>query len=102
MPDSDSHIPVLLDWFLSSGLNICSTGALLPLENSEHIVDSVLIDFFLNSKRDAPFHQTAYFRADRNGLCDYLKDILWENIFKLGASVVAAKFCEWVQVGIDI
>ena len=26
----------------------------------------------------------------------------WEDIFKLSASVTAADFCEWAQVGIDV
>ena len=31
-----------------------------------------------------------------------MRDVPWENIFKLGASAAANEFCEWVQVGIDI
>ena len=31
-----------------------------------------------------------------------MRDVSWENIFKLGASVAASEFCEWVQVGIDV
>ena len=40
--------------------------------------------------------------ADWDGLCDQLRDVPWEDIFKLGASATASKFCEWVQVGIDV
>ena len=36
------------------------------------------------------------------GLCDHLKDVPSEDIFKLGASAAASEFCEWVQVGIDV
>ena len=44
-----------------------------------------------------------YSRADWDGLRDHLRDVPWEDIFKLYASAAAAasKFCEWVQVGID-
>ena len=35
-------------------------------------------------------------RADVN----HLRDVPWEDIFKLGAA--ASEFCEWVQVGIDV
>ena len=75
-----------------------------PLENSDHIVVSVSIDFPSNSQRDAPFHRIAYdySRADWDGLCDHLRDIPWEDIFKLGASAAASEFCEWVQVEIDV
>ena len=31
-----------------------------------------------------------------------MKDVPWEDIFKLGASAAASEFCEWVQVGIDV
>ena len=43
-----------------------------------------------------------YSCADWDSLCDHLRDVPWEDIFKLGASVAASEFCEWVQVGIDV
>ena len=43
-----------------------------------------------------------YSRADWDSLCGHLRDVPWENIFKLGASTAASEFCEWVQVGIDV
>ena len=43
-----------------------------------------------------------YSHADWDGLHDHLRDIPQEDIFKLGASAAASKFCEWVQVGIDV
>ena len=39
---------------------------------------------------------------DWDGLRDYLRDVPWEDIFKLSASAAASKSCEWVQVGIDV
>ena len=30
-----------------------------------------------------------------------MRDVPWEDIFKLSASAAASEFCEWVQVGID-
>ena len=45
IPDCDSHRPAFLDLFLSSDVNICSTMAFSPLENSDHVVVSVSIDF---------------------------------------------------------
>ena len=48
------------------------------------------------------FHFIAYSRADWDGLQDHLRDVPWEDIFKLGASAAASEFCEWVQVGIDV
>ena len=104
IPDCDSHSPVLLDLFISSDASICSTNAFPPLGNSDHGVVSVSIDFPSYSQRDVPFHRIVYdySRADWDGLRDHLRDVPWEDIFKLGASAAASEFCEWVQVGIDV
>ena len=104
IPDCDSHSPALLDLLLSSDASICSAMAFSPLGNSDHVVDSVSIDFPTNSQQDALFHRIAndYSRADWDGLRDHLRDVLWEDIFKRSASAAASEFCEWVQVGIDV
>ena len=75
IPDCDSHSPALLDLFLSSGSSICSTMAFPPLENSDHVVVSVSIDFPKNSQWDAQLHRIAYdySRADWDGLCNNLR-----------------------------
>ena len=31
-----------------------------------------------------------------------MRDVPWEDIFKLGAFAAASAFCEWVQVGTDV
>ena len=51
-------------------------------------------------KTGCPFHRINYdySRGDWDGLCDHLRDVLWEDISKLGATA-ASEFCEWVQVG---
>ena len=53
---------------------------------------------------ECSFHRIAYDYscADWDGLCDHLRDVPWEDIFKLSASAAASEFCEWVQVGIDV
>ena len=78
--------------------------ALPSLGNSDHFVVSVSIDFATNSKWDALFHCIAYNYscADWDGLRDRLRDFLWKDIYKLGASAAASEFCEWVEVGIDV
>ena len=104
IPDCDSHSPALLDLFISSDASICSTMAFPPLGNSDHVFVSVSIDFPTNSQQDAPFHDIAYdySRADWDGLRDHLRDVPWEDIFKLGASAAASEFYEWVQVGSNV
>ena len=96
--------PALLDLFLSSDASICSTMAFPQLGNSDHVFVSFSIDFPTNSQWDAPFHCIAYdySLADWDGLCDHLRDVPWEDIFKLSASAAASEFCEWVQAGIDV
>ena len=75
-----------------------------PLRNSDHFVVSVSIIFPSNSQWDVPFYRIAYDYscADCDGLRDHLRDVPWEDIFKLSASAAASEFCEWVQIGIDV
>ena len=72
--------------------------------NSNHIVLSVSIDFPSNSKQNVPFQciDYDYSRAHWDSLRDHLKDVPWQDIFKLSASAAASEFCKWVQVGIDV
>ena len=78
--------------------------ALPPLVNSDHVV-SVSIDFPITPKQNALFHCSAYDHscADWDGLRDHLRDIPYEDIFKLCASAAAvSEFCDLVPVGIDV
>ena len=104
IPDCDSHSPALLDLFFSSDASICSTMAFPLMENSDQAVISVSIEFPSNSQRDAPLHRIAYDYscAYCYSLYDQLRNVPWEDIFKLGASTADSEFCEWVQVGIDV
>ena len=74
------------------------------LGNSNHAVVSVSIDVPINSKQDPPVYHIVYrySRADWNGLCDHLRDVPWEDIFKLSASPAAGEFCERIQVDINV
>ena len=96
--------PSSFGFFLSSDASISSSIALPQLGNSDHVVISVSIDFPTNSKCDALFYCIAYDYscADRDSLHDHLRDVAWEDIFKLCVSATASEFCEWVQVGIDV
>ena len=58
IPDCDSHSPTLLDFFLDT--SICSAMTSPLLENSDHLVVSISIDFPSNSQRDSLFHCIAY------------------------------------------
>ena len=75
-----------------------------PLGISDHVFVSVSIRFPSNSQQDALFHRMAYDYscADWDGFCDHLRDVPWEDLFKLCASAAASEFCEWVWLGIDV
>ena len=96
--------PALFDLFISSDASICSTIVFPPLGNSDHFDVSVSIDFLSYLQQDVTFHHIAndYSCADLDSLRDHLRDVPWEDIFKLSASAAASEFCEWVQVGIDV
>ena len=94
--DCDSHRSGLLCLFLSFDASICSMMASPPLGNSDHVVISVSIDFPSNSQWDGLFRRIAfdYSCADWDGLCDHLREVPWEDIFKLSASAAGGEFCE--------
>ena len=75
-----------------------------PLGNSDHVVVSVSIDLPINSKQDAPFQHMAYnyLCADWDDLRDNLRVVPQKHIFKFSTSIAGSKFCEWIQVGIDV
>ena len=77
IPDCDSCSPALLDLFIFSDTNICSTMAFPPLGSSDHVVVSISIDFTINSKQEALIHCITYDYscADWDGLCDHLRDV---------------------------
>ena len=94
-------LTVLLFWiYFFLDASICSTTAFPPLGNSDHVVVSVSIDFPVNSKWDALFHHIPYdySHADWDGLWDHLRDVPWEDIFKLSTFAAASEFCEWFSL----
>ena len=79
--------------FLSSDASICSTVAFPPLGNSDRVVVSVSIDFPTNSQHDALFHCIAYNYSPAywDGCHDYLRDVPWKDIFKLGEQKISGQ-----------
>ena len=43
-----------------------------------------------------------YSPTDWDGLRDHLRDVTWEDIFKISASAATSEFYEWIQVVIDV
>ena len=58
----------------------------------------------INPKGDVPLHGMVYDYswADCVGLHDHLRDVPWEDTFKLDASVAVSEFSEWIQVEINV
>ena len=57
--DCDSQSPALLNLFIFSDTNICSTMAFPPLGNSDRVAVSVYIDFLSKSQWDVLIDQIA-------------------------------------------
>ena len=93
----------LLDLFISPDLGICSAVDFPPLGNSHDAV-SVSVDFPSNSKGSALYHCSAFNNShtDSDGIYNYLRYVPWVDIFKLGASVATVKFCQHLQVEIEV
>ena len=104
IPDHNSHSLAFFAHFLTSDTSICSAVAFLSLGSSDHVVVSVSINFLSNLKRDTSLRCVTYdfSCADWDNHHDHLRDALWEDIFKLGASVAASEFCKWVHVEIHV
>ena len=92
--------PALLNLFFSDA-SICFT-AFLSLGNQ--ILCQFLLSFPSNTRGLVPFHRKdcQYFRVDWDGLCNNLRGVLWEDIFRLGASAADTEFCKKDLVGIDV
>ena len=87
-------VTVLLFWIFFFFCLTLVFVAFPLLGNFDHVVVSVSIKFLSNSKGDASFHCVAcdYSCADWDGICDHLRDVLCEDIFKLSAYAYASEF----------
>ena len=93
-PDHDSQSRCFK--FISFDPTICSA--------SDFNANSDQFPLTSNSKGDSAFDHKAfdYSRADRGDIGGHVRDVPWDDIFKLDVSTAAAEFCEWIQVGIDV
>ena len=91
--DSDSPSPALFDFYHLSLLFVLQWLSL----HWEILI--MLSQFPLTFCQILAY---GYSCADWHSLCDHLRDVLWEDIFKPGASAAAREFCEWVHVGIYV
>ena len=101
---TDSHSPALLDLFISSDVSFLFYNGFL---SAGKFWSCCCLSFYWLSIKfttgcPVSSHSVWLSRADWDGLCDRLRDVPWEAIFKPGASADASEFYEWVQVGIGV
>ena len=77
-----------------------SAGVFPPLDNSDHVLASVSIDFPSSSQCNPPFHCAAlsFSYANWVDVPDHLWDVPWKDIFYLSASTAASKFCDRINL----
>ena len=82
--DFPAHQPYLLDLFLCSNPDPCTVASHPPLGKSDHMVVSVDVKFVVTSTNVHPDYHTSYSysKVDWDGLRDYIRDVLWLDIFK--------------------
>ena len=106
IPDCDTHSPALLNLSLLTRLIVLHWHSLyweILVMLSQFPWSCCLsfhwISFSHSGRHPFSLHNTTYdySRADCDGLRSHLRDVLWEDIFKVGASAAAAKFCEWIS-----
>ena len=101
IPDCDSHSSALFNFFLLTQVFVLQW---LSIHWEIHIIflSQFPLTFHQICIRMSHFIALLLTRADYDSRNDHLKDIPWEDVFRLSASVAASEFCEWVQVGIDV
>ena len=94
IPHCHSLGPALLNLFISSDANICSTLTFPPLGNSDHVVVLVSIDFPSHAQQEALFHRIAYgySRADWGSVNDHLRDVPWRISLNLVLLLLLVNF----------
>ena len=102
IPNCDFHSPTLLDLFISFDASICSTDSLHWEILIMLLPQFPLVFHQFHNGMPISWWSVWLFSYCWGYLHDHLTDIPWEDIFKLGATVVASEFCEWVPVGVNV
>ena len=98
VPDCDSDRPDLLDLFLSPDNGFLSIGKFW----SCCCFSFHWLSIIFTTGCPVSLHCLWLFSCCLRRSSWSLRDIPWEDIFKLSASTAASEFCEWGQVGIDV
>ena len=103
VPDATGQYANLLDLFLTSCPERCSTSVLSPLGSSDHCVVSVKVDTKSDTSTDVPFHRTVfrYSKADWDSFRSFMADAPLSHIFNQDADKAACLTSEWIIAGME-
>ena len=103
VPDAPGQYANLLDLFLTSCPEKCSTSVLSPLGSSDHCVVSVKIDAKSEISTDVPFHRTVfrYSKADWDSFRSFMADAPLSHIFNQNSEKAACLTSEWIIAGME-
>ena len=93
IPDYDSHSPALLDFFFQTLVFVLQWLS-LHLEILIMLLSQFPLTFHQIHKGMPRFIACDYSFADWDGLPDPLRDVPWDDNFKLGSSAAASEFCK--------
>ena len=99
IPDCKSHSLALSDLFISSSTSICSTMPSLHWETLIMFLSQLSL-ILPHTHKEMPRFIAKTILMLIDSLCDHLRDVPWQNIFKLNASAAASELCKWFQVEI--
>ena len=103
VPDATGQYANLLDLFLTSCPEKCSTSVLSPLGSSDHCVVSVKVDTKSDTSTDVPFHRTVfrYSKADWDSFRSFMADAPLSHFFNQDADKAACLTSEWIIAGME-
>ena len=105
-PCCDSDNPALLDLFISSDSSSYSTIAFLHSEILIMLLSQFPLTFQQIQNRMPCFIAKLMTILVLIGIIFVniwvIRDVPWEDIFKLSTSAAASEFCEWLQVVIEV
>ena len=98
IPYCNSHSSALLDLFHSTDISIVTLviqRIFLHWEILKMLLSKIPLTFYhIHNEMPISSHCLWLFLCRLGRLCDHLRDVSWEDIFKVSASADASEFCE--------
>ena len=92
------HFPNLLDLYLTTCPDLCTSTVLSPLGTSDHCTVTVALNLEGKESSEVPFHRTVYrySNADWDGFRSFMSDMPFGYFFRFRASKIASMISEWI------